>query len=253
MKALFDSDIRIIKGVGVSRAKLFNKLGVTDVGALLHFYPRTYEDWSSVTTLAQAATDKAEYIKGRLVSPITEHRIRKGMTLYRGWAADDNGSRFRLTFFNNPYVGSLLRPEREYVFRGKLTAEYGHMEMSSPEFRDYDPDGGLEAIYHQTEGLNSRAIAKAVRFALDMIREDMPDPLPERLRVLYRMPDLKSALRGIHFPKDSEELAAARRRLIFEELLVLQLGLLKMKAFVCIFLRIFPNFRQNGIVFLIAA
>lgn len=230
MKALFDSDIQRIKGVGVSRAQLFAKLGVTDVGALLRFYPRAYEDWSSTHTLAEASTDQVEYIKGQLVSPITEHRIRKGMTLYRGWAVDDNGARFRLTFFNNPYVSRLIKTEQDYVFRGKITGEYGHPEMSSPDFRPYEPEGGLVPIYHQTEGLNSRAIIRTVQSALDMMTGDMTDPLPERLRVRYRMPGLRDALRGIHFPADHEELAAARRRLIFEELLVLQLGLLKLKS-----------------------
>ncbi len=230
MNTLFDSDIQKIKGVGVSRARLFEKLGVTDVGALLRFYPRAYEDWSATHTLAEASIDSVEYIKGQLVSTLTEHRIRKGMTLYRGWAVDDNGVRFRLTFFNNPYVGRLIRPEQDYVFRGKITYEYGNPEMSSPEFRPYEPESPLVPIYHQTEGLNSRMISRTVQAALDMLPGELHDPLPQRLRVMYRMPDLKTALRGMHFPSGQEELAAARRRMIFEELLVLQLGLLRLKS-----------------------
>ncbi len=230
MNTLFDSDIQKIKGVGISRARLFAKLGVTDVGALLRFYPRTYEDWSSAVTLSEAPADGAAYIKGQIITPVVESRIRKGMTLYRCTAADDNGAQFRLTFFNNPYVGRLLKTDRDYVFRGKVGFEYGKAEISSPEFREYDPEGGLVPVYHQTEGLNSRAIAKTVQCALDMLGDKISDPLPERLRVLYHMPDLRQALRGIHFPANHKELAAARRRLIFEELLVLQLGLLRLRS-----------------------
>ena len=230
MKALFDSDIRRIKGVGINRALLFEKLGVTDVGALLRFYPRAYEDWSVGLTLAEAGTDRVEHIKAQLVTPMTEHRIRKGMTIYRGTAADDSGARFLLTFFNNPYICKLLKTGENYIFRGKLMAGMKQLEMNSPEFRPYDPEAGLEPTYRQTEGLNSRLISRTVRAALELIPGNVPDTLPRRMTVEYQMPTLAEALRGIHFPADQKELAAARRRLIFEELLVLQVGLLKLKS-----------------------
>lgn len=230
MHRLFASDIQTIKGVGVSRARLFAKLGVTDVGALLRFYPRTYEDWSSAVTLAEADPESVVYIKAQVIEPVSEHRIRKGMTLYKCKAADENGAVLRLTFFNNKYIGSLLHRERTYVFRGKLGTEYGTPSMNSPDFRPYDPEGGLVPVYPQTEGLSSRIIANTVSAALELMGEDIPDTLPPRLTVTYRLPSLREALRGIHFPSDSEELASARRRLIFEELLVLQLGLLRLKS-----------------------
>ncbi len=230
MNRLFARDIQTIKGVGVSRARLFAKLGVTDVGALLRFYPRAYEDWSSVCTLADAGTDTVVYIRAQVTSPVTEHRIRKGMTLYKCKAADENGAVLQLTFFNNRYVGTLLRTGGDYVFRGKVTTEYGKPTMTSPDFRPYDPEGGLVPVYPQTEGLTSRIIANTVRNALDLVHEGIPDTLPERLTVTYRLPSLVEALRGVHFPENSERLTAARRRLIFEELLVLQIGLLRLKS-----------------------
>jgi len=230
MQRLFASDIQTIKGVGVSRARLFAKLGVTDVGALLRFYPRTYEDWSSAGTLADADPEAVAYIKAQIIEPVSEHRIRKGMTLYKCKAADENGAILRLTFFNNKYIGNLLRREHVYVFRGKLAAEYGSPSMNSPDFRPYDPDGGLVPVYPQTEGLSSRIIANTMAAALELLGKEHIDTLPPRLTVTYRLPSLKEALRGIHFPSDSEELALARRRLIFEELLVLQLGLLRLKS-----------------------
>ncbi len=230
MHELFAADIQKIKGVGAGRAQHFYRLGVTDVGALLRFYPRAYVDWSAAVSLAEAGIDGPVYIRATVIEPVTEHRIRKGMTLYKCRAADENGSILRLTFFNNRYIGSLLRVGEEYVFRGKLDMEYGHPSMNSPDFRPYEPEGGLVPVYHQTEGLSSRIIAKTVRSALEMMRDDMKDTLPPRLTVTYRLPSLREALWGIHFPADQEQLNASRRRLIFEELLVLQLGLLRLKS-----------------------
>jgi len=230
MYELFASDIQRIKGVGVSRARLFEKLGVTDVGALLRFYPRAYEDWSAAGTLAEAGAEGAVYVKATVIDTVSEHRIRKGMTLYKCKAVDDNGAVLRLTFFNNRYIGSLLKRDGTYVFRGRLADEYGHPAMSSPDFRPYEPEGGLVPVYSQTEGLSGRIIANTVRSALELIKEDAADTLPPRLTVTYRLPSLREALWGVHFPKDQEELASARRRLIFEELLVLQLGLLRLKS-----------------------
>ena len=229
MNRLFARDIQTIKGVGVSRARLFEKLGVTDVGALLRFYPRAYEDWSSTSTLADADTDTVAYIRAQITSPVTEHRIRKGMTLYKCKAADENGAVLQLTFFNNRFVGNLLKMGGDYVFRGKLAIEYGKPAMTSPDFRPYDPEGGLVPVYPQTEGLTTRVISNTVRSALELVNDGIPDTLPERLTVTYRLPSLREALWGVHFPKNNEELTAARRRLIFEELLVLQLGLLRLK------------------------
>lgn len=229
MLKLFSADIKTVKGVGVSRAQLFSRLGVEDIGALLRFYPRTYEDWSATVTLAEVEENTAACVRAQVIEPFSEHRIRKGMTIYKGKAVDENGAVFRLTFFNNRYIGSLLKAGREYVFRGKVETEYGHPHMSSPDFRPYDPEGGLVPVYPQTEGLSSRTISNTVRAALELIREDARDTLPPRLTVTYRLPSLRDALWGIHFPDSQEQLAAARRRLIFEELLVLQLGLLRLK------------------------
>ena len=230
MLELFAADIKTVKGVGVNRAQFFYRLGVDDVGALLRFYPRTYVDWTDTVTLGESQPDTVSCVKAQVFEPVTEHRIRKGMTLYKTKAVDENGAVLRLTFFNNRYIGSLLKSGREYVFRGKVETEYGHPHMNSPEFRPVEQSGGLVPVYPQTEGLSSRVISNTVRAALELIPENARDTLPPRLTVTYRLPSLREALLGIHFPENQEQLAAARRRLIFEELLVLQLGLLRLKS-----------------------
>ncbi len=227
----FDCNIITIKGVGQKRAQLFAKLGVDSVGALLRFYPRSYEDWSHPTSVIDAVDPEDAFIRARVLSAVTEHRIRQGMTLYKAKAADENGTRINLTFFNNPYIKSLLFYDTEYVFHGRIMYYGSFCEMTSPAFRPLSAVGdGLIPIYPQTEGLSSRQISQAVANALDSMPESLPDPLPEELRSRFGLIGLAEALRQIHRPESMSSLEAARHRMVFEEFLIFQLGLFSMKT-----------------------
>lgn len=218
--------IQFLKGVGEKRARLFARLGVSDVGALLRFYPRAYEDWSHPHSILSAPLGEICCVKATMTSQVSEHRVRKGMTLYRFTAADGEGI-LRVTLFNNPYLAGKLHEGSEYLFYGRISGSLLMREMASPEIK---PAGFelLRPIYRTTEGLPSRVIEEAVRGALALGTGE--DPLPRELLEEYRLCDLPYALHNIHFPKSAEALERARRRLIFEELFILQLGLLRLKS-----------------------
>ena len=228
MASLYRKDIRSLKGVGEQRARLFEKLGVTSVGALLRFYPRAYEDLSSPCTVRSAPADTPCAVRASVTESPKGTRIRSGMTLYRG-KADDGESEFTLTFFNNPYVTGLLKEGRSYLFYGKVTANFLKREMTAPEFFPVESCPAVRPVYRQTQGLSSRLIANAVKEALALLPETVRDPLPENVRNEYSLCGLREAMENIHFPPDLAAAASARRRMIFEELLVLQLGLCLMK------------------------
>ncbi len=224
MASLFREEIQSIKGVGRQRARLFQKLGVPSVGALLRFYPRAYEDLSHPVPIRSAPLDEPCAVRATVTQSPAGVRVRGGMTVYKG-RADDGESSFELTFFNNPYVAKLLKEGETYLFYGKVTADFLRRGMTVPEFFPAGACPPIRPVYRQTEGLTSRAIGSAVKEALRRLPEEVRDPLPPGLRAGASLCGLREALENIHFPPDMEAAARARRRLIFEELLVLQLGL----------------------------
>ena len=222
------TSVKYLKGVGEQRVKQFAKLGVATLGDLVRFYPRSYEDWSAPLSILEAPLNQPCCIKARLLAAPTEHRVRKGMTLYKMRADDGKDGLLYVTLFNNKFLAQKLRAGEEYLFYGKTTGNLLRREMASP---DIEPAAcaKIRPIYRQTEGLSSRVIEGAVSQALSQIH-DLHDPLPEALRLEYDLLELTAALRQIHFPTSKEALEEARRRLVFEELFLLQMGLSQMKS-----------------------
>lgn len=229
MASLFEIEIQTLKGVGEKRAQLFRKLGAPTVGALLRFYPRTYEDWSNPCSIADAPFDQPCCIRAAVASPVTETRIRKGMTLYK-FRVCDGLSVMHVTLFNNRYAPSLLKEGEEYLFFGKAGGTFLRREMSSPLFEPACRGQRIRPIYSQTEGLSSRQIENAVRQAFLLLPAAIRDDLPAAIRDTHRLMELRAALEAIHFPASREALEQAKRRFVFEELLILQLGLLRLKS-----------------------
>ena len=225
--------LKYYKGVGEKRAELFAKLGVGSSDALLRYYPREYEDWSDCVSVdtAKANAESGEIccIRATVAAPVRSVFLSGRRTLYSTRAVDDEGKGFRLTFFNNPYIPKMLVQGSEYSFRGKLFVGSNGAEMTSPAFESGACDK-IIPVYRATEGLPSRQIAKVTQQVLDELPEDLSDPLPESVRAKYHLCHIRYALRQIHFPDDRETLATARDRLVFEELLILQLGLLRLKG-----------------------
>lgn len=222
------SGIKYLKGVGDKRASMLAKLGIFTLWDLLTFYPRTYEDWSRITSIKNAPMNENVCIKAIVGMPCKEHRIRKGMTLYKTEVTDGE-MLLDITFFNNPYSAKKLEQGKEYLFFGKITGKGYFRSMNSPEFTEAEGSDMIRPIYPQTAGMNSKAIEKLVRTAFQY-GEKPQDPIPVEIRNSYCLMELSDALKNIHFPESEDMLSEARRRLIFEELFLLELGLLRMKT-----------------------
>ncbi len=223
-----NASIKYLKGVGEKRAAMLAKLGIFTLWDLLTFYPRTYEDWSKITSIKDAPMNETVCIRAIVGAPCREARIRKGMTLYKTEITDGE-MLLDITFFNNPYSAKKLEMGKEYLFFGKITGKGYFRSMNSPEFIETDGSGGIRPIYPQTAGMNSRAIEKLIKSAFHYA-EKPADPIPESIRNDYCLMGLYDALQNIHFPQSEDLLSEARRRLIFEELFLLELGLLRMKT-----------------------
>lgn len=229
MASLYEIPIEKISGIGAKRGQLYRKLDIDSVGALVRFYPRTYEDWSKVTPIDETVVGETFCIRSVLSSPITEHRVAGGKLLASAQITDGY-SYLKLVFFNNKYVKSMLKTGEEYLFYGKVSSSGRMKEIINPAFAKADSGSAIHPIYSQVMGLTTKQIESSVKKALSMLPETVRDPLPESMRNKYNLIGLKDALLKIHFPHSSEEAAMARRRLIFEELLVLVLGLNSLKS-----------------------
>lgn len=193
---------------------------------LLTYYPRGYEDWKNTVSIKEAPLEQTLAIKATVISKPLPIKTRSGKLIYRTCATDGMGI-LHLTFFNNSYVSSALKENEEYVFYGKIKEnDNGGKEMLSPKYMKASGSGYLHPVYTQTAALNSNAISKAIKTALEAFRDNIPETLPASQLIKYRLPGIYEALRCIHFPTDEEEIKSARRRLIYEELLVLQLGIM---------------------------
>lgn len=224
-----DTPVRYLKGVGPKTAERFEKLGILTLSDLLCHYPRRYLDFSKPYSIAEAPADTECVVKAEVFAKPGGRILPGGRRMERITAGDDVSS-LEITWFNNPYAAQKLELGQEYYFQGIVTGGMLRRQMVNPQVRTdaQVKSSPFEAVYPQTEGLTSSAIAKCVRQLLPHA-ELLPDPLPPEMLKKYRLLSKADAVRAIHCPSTEEEAFAARRRLIYEELLVLQLGIGRMK------------------------
>ena len=224
-----DTPVRYLKGVGPKTAERFEKLGILTLSDLLCHYPRRYLDFSKPYSIAEAPADTECVVKAEVFAKPGGRILPGGRRMERITAGDDVSS-LEITWFNNSYAAQKLELGQEYYFQGIVTGGMLRRQMVNPQVRTdaQVKSSPFEAVYPQTEGLTSSAIAKCVRQLLPHA-ELLPDPLPSEMLKKYRLLSKADAVRAIHCPATEEEAFAARRRLIYEELLVLQLGIGRMK------------------------
>ena len=224
-----DTPVRYLKGVGPKTAERFEKLGIVTLADLLCHYPRRYIDFSRPYSIAEAPPDTECVVKAEVFAKPAGRILPGGRRMEHITAGDDVSS-LEITWFNNPYATQKLELGQEYYFEGIVTGGMLRRQMVNPQVRTAAQitAAPFEAVYPQTEGLSSTVIAKCIRQLLPHA-ELLPDPLPEEMLKKYRLLSKADAVRAIHCPATEEEAFAARRRLIYEELLVLQLGIGRMK------------------------
>ncbi len=223
-------DIRYLKGVGEKRAAQLAKLGISTVEDLLGFYPRDYVDYSHPYPVASAPFDVKCVVRATVYGKGALTRIRGGKQMVKILAGDDTAG-LSLVYFNNPYISQKLEVGTEYCFFGKVGGGFAQREMVNPVMLTTEAASAtpLVPVYPQTEGINSSYLARCVRTAF-AAAPDIAEPLPGWMLEKYRLCPKADAVRMIHFPRSTAEITSARRRLIFEELLALQLGLLLLRS-----------------------
>lgn len=215
-------DVKYLKGVGPAKAQLLSKLDISTVGGLLNHYPASYLDVSSPVSIEDAVLDEANVIAVTVVRKKAPAMIRKGMTIYK-LTVTDGVSDMQVVIYNSKYIFDSLKEGENYILYGKVTGNLTMREMSSPQVLKLTGDCILP-IYPLTEGINQRFMRDTMKKALDAVDgsyETLERPLCDELGLLT----VSDALSAIHFPKGMSDVALARRRLAFDELLTLQLGM----------------------------
>lgn len=227
-----NKDVKYVKGVGPNRVILLNKLGIYKLEDLITYYPRGHEDRSKPVQIAYLQDGKEALIEGYAVNKVSEiHTRSRKMTIYKLVVRDETGS-CTITWYNQSYIRSLFKTGEKYRFFGKVKKVGTGFEMNSPVFDKEEKTkntGKIIPIYPLTYNLSQNTIRQIIENGLSLINGSIPETLPEYLLKEYNLAEINYAINQIHFPKDFKEFNIARKRLVFEELLSMQLGLLSLK------------------------
>lgn len=226
-----DKNIQYIKGVGEARAKLLNKLGIFTLKDLITYYPRTYEDRSIPKKIEELSDGEEALIEVMPVTRVSEVRIRRNMTIIKMSARDDTGV-CQITWFNQPYLRQMFKPGEYYKFYGKVSKKGSKVEMSSPVYdklEDTKNTGRIIPIYPTTYKLPQTTLRRVIETGIKELDGNISETLPEYLVSEYKLLDLNRAVNQIHFPNSFSDFNLAKKRLVFEELLSMQLALLALK------------------------
>ena len=222
------TDIRYLKGVGESRAALYQKLGIETVEDLLYHIPRRYIDLTRPTPLAAAVPGQKCAVRALLAAKGREQRIRRGLSLFKLTAVDGPVT-LHITFFNAKYTVEALREGEEYIFYGSVTGGFYSRQMDSPQVFRPEEAGTLLPIYSLTQGLSNKMVSRQVTEALNRV-EQLPDPLEgSGLPQQYGLLSYSQALHAVHFPPDWQAIETGRNRMVFDELLCLSLCFARMR------------------------
>ena len=224
--------VTILKGVGEAKAKLFANLNIFTLGDLICHFPRGYEDRTKLVTISELSPDVPACFRATVMNnPRTAH-IRKGLDMTKVQLADTTG-RLNVTFFNNRFAAGQLECGREYIFYGAVSGDFVGYNMTNPVFENPDSPGlttrRVLPVYPLTAGLTNAAVGKAVLQAL-AVCDPPAEILPEAVRAEYGILPAEEAYHAIHQPRDMEQAAQAKKRLIFEEFFVFSAGLSLMRA-----------------------
>ncbi|RME85794.1 MAG: ATP-dependent DNA helicase RecG [Caldilineae bacterium] len=222
-----DAPLTRLAGVGKKMAQRLERLGLYRVGDLLWHLPYRYQDYSNLQPIARLQVGEQVTVRAT-VWGLKTRKTRTGRKLTTAILMDGTG-RINATFWN-PHIDKYLRAEGTYYFSGKVGSYLGQRVLESPEFEPAGEDpthtARIVPVYHLTEGVSPRVLRKLIRQVVESWAPRLEDPLPPQMRRRLDFPDVGTALRQVHFPDDAGALEKARKRLAFDELLVIQLGVL---------------------------
>ena len=223
-------DVKYIKGVGPNRVKLLNKIGIFNLKDLITYYPRTYEDRSKPKNLYECQEGEEVFVRAVACSRLSDIRI-KGRTMQKLLIRDETAPAEAI-WFNQSYLKNKFEQGKEYGFFGKVSRKYGKIELMSPKFDEGENTkntGRIIPIYSLTYNLSQNNLRKIMENGIKEVYGNLEETLPSYILDKYNLEKINKAVKDIHFPENFNDFNIARKRLVFEELLSVQLALLELK------------------------
>ena len=235
LKELENRALTDLHGVGEQTSASLKKVGINTILDLISYYPRRYIDRSKEATVDSLQSGEEGMVLVT-IQKVKSRRMRSRKTLVEATASDSTGI-LNIVFFNQPWRQNQLKEGKDAVVFGKADIYQGKLQMTNPIVDLVgDRTGRIVAVYPQSgiAKLHSwdvdRLVAEAIRRVMKV--RGFADPVPSEILKKYRLVDRSSAYRGIHRPESMNEVAEARRRLVFDELFRIQLELLQRKKFI---------------------
>jgi ATP-dependent DNA helicase RecG len=217
-----------LRGVGKKRAEKLANLGIVTVGDLIFHFPRRYDDYTRMTTIHRMPHEGLVAVAGTITEVV--ERTARDRRRFIVFTVDDGTGQLRVTFFNQPYLKQQLKPGSLVVFYGKVDLYLGRPTLTNPDWEVLEQrnlqKGWIVPIYNLTEGVSAKMMRGLMKQVVDEWSNQIPDYMPESVLDRTEMVDLGWALRQIHFPDNWDYLYYAQERVAFDELMLLQLGIL---------------------------
>lgn len=225
-----DKDVKYIKGVGPNRVKSLNKLGIYTLEDLLTYFPRGYEDRSETKKISELQDGDKVTIEARCIVPVSTRMLGRYKSIERTVVTDETDN-LTITWFNQTYISKQFLRGEKYRIYGKVSVKNGVKEMNSPIFDPIDKKnntGKIIPAYPLIHEIKLSTIRKVIESGLELAG-DLEETIPEYLVKKYNLMDYNQAIHQIHFPDDFNVFKKARTRLVFDELMGMQLGLLELR------------------------
>ncbi|MBO5329362.1 MAG: ATP-dependent DNA helicase RecG [Anaerotignum sp.] len=226
----WNSSVSMLKGIGEQRERKLQKLGISTIEDLLTHYPREYKDRSEILKIADLPMDEPSTFLAQVKEE--GQNSRHGRLVYTRMKVYDETGSVGVLWYNQPYMKNSLKIGEWYLFSGKLQKKYGRKEILSPEVERIGENfagGRIIPVYPASEGVSQKMLRNLMEDALSQMSGGMQEELPLWLRKEYKLAERNFAIENIHFPKTEQGFYDARRRLVFEELFVLQTALFQLK------------------------
>ncbi len=224
--------IQTVKNIGEARAAQFGRMGIETVDDLISYYPRDYEDRSVTTPVCELEADNTVTIRGKIMRAPEAMRTRT-LSVVSAVVSDGTGS-IVCVWFNQPYIKNQLKQGVEYSFTGKVSERMGRLQLNSPDYEAVNAEslnmGRIVPVYRLPAKMSQRMIRGYIKSALDCVEDGLEEYMPKSVLKGRSLCSREFAVRNIHFPENDDAFFKARRRLVFDELLFLQLHLLELKG-----------------------
>lgn len=227
-----EQSISTLKNIGEKRLVLFHKLNIFNIKDLIFYLPRDYEDRSKIKKLDELVIDELNTFICKITKEAENLKI-KNRDITKLKIIDDTDE-LEIVWFNQPYLKKNFKIGQEYIFSGKVREKFGKLQMETPEYEVIDrkellSSGRIVPIYKTTYGLSQKIIRSIIKDALENVSDEFLEFIPKSIVNKYSLCDRKFAIQNIHFPISDENFFVSRKRLVFEELFLMQTSLLKIK------------------------